>query len=722
MLRKLLLLICSLSLIKVANFNKENKDIVFSTPTKENILLNPEQGYGYERALEDVGVFSVNKKTGKDINIGVLDSGIPDTFTPFIEGRYDCNGTVAHDHSRLVASIIGGKDGIANDANMYFTYIDSYRTYKDCLDWLILEKKCNIINISKQIGPNYGRYDDFCELTDYYSKKYNVLFVCSNGNYNEHDGVVMQACPASSVNSIAVSANDVSLDSSFFNIKGENYTDDYSGILFGPNIYAPGEAIIGIPYYNSNETNYSSLYTNGSGTSYSAAFVTGIAALLMEEFPEYKHNISQLISVLMNSGNYMLNQTHYCDNEFGFGIINYEKARSISNSSFLLKKGQTEIHKSIKLKKGDTLKVVSNYLINGKISNTIGDVTDVNFGNLVYSLILKNNNTGEIISSSTKSNYKYLEYNDCYGGDYTLSIYSNGNENIGFSFCVKDELPSLSVNDLYLDVCPTLSFNNDLKSDKSYDLYFMNFKGDVIIEKNSLSSSSYTLSKDEWNDLISLRGKEFYSFYIINTEGKKIVSKPLVILEPSNYKNKIQIKPNEWGFSNQYYFETNAKSSEEIKIKRGDFEIISKRLRCGYIENSYIVLSPIRKNAGKAYLELRFNLPVYSYMFGITTWGTKEKIYNTNYSGFVEELDKNGNWHQSLDLINDISLSKNFYKVDRYECYAMNEGIYGLRFVVNGPATGTTNKGRICLDDLVFNCDPFNKSFISTYYESIGAY
>ena len=70
--------------------------------------------------------------------------------------------------------------------------------------------------------------------------------------------------------------------------------------------------------------------------------------------------------------------------------------------------------------------------------------------------------------------------------------------------------------------------------------------------------------------------------------------------------------------------------------------------------------------------------------------------------------------------LNDIHLSNNFYHVDMYSSFTKQSGIYGLRFIVFGPATGYRNKGRICLDDIVLSPDYNNRNFLSSFYESIG--
>ena len=78
------------------------------------------------------------------------------------------------------------------------------------------------------------------------------------------------------------------------------------------------------------------LFASGkSGTSFSAPMVTGIVALLMEEFPALKFNPSLVKSALQNGCVKLLSQVDYFDEQCGFGLVNYQNARSyLSNSQY----------------------------------------------------------------------------------------------------------------------------------------------------------------------------------------------------------------------------------------------------------------------------------------------------------------------------------------------------------------------------------------------------
>lgn len=132
-------------------------------------------------------------------------------------------------------------------------------------------------------------------------------------------------------------------------------------------------------------------------------------------------------------------------------------------------------------------------------------------------------------------------------------------------------------------------------------------------------------------------------------------------------------------------------------LSKSGLTITTERLRCGYIENSYINLSPRRANAGYAYLEMDFNKPVYSILYSLGFWNSSENLDGTA-SLFIK--DANDNWSKSQDLL-ALQLNTKGQGLKRYSQYFAN-GIYGLRFECTATATGSRNKGRLSIDDMVF--------------------
>ena len=125
--------------------------------------------------------------------------------------------------------------------------------------------------------------------------------------------------------------------------------------------------------------------------------------------------------------------------------------------------------------------------------------------------------------------------------------------------------------------------------------------------------------------------------------------------------------------------------------------ITTDRLRCGYIENSYVVLSPRRENAGRAYFEMNFAKAVYSFMYRACLWSSKENI---DGAAVIQVKDILGNW----TTLKDIPLSQLKTKANGLTQFVeqTSSGIYGLRFEITSTATGTTNKGRFWIEDIVF--------------------
>lgn len=328
------------------------------------------------------------------------------------------------------------------------------------------------------------------------------------------------------------------------------------------------------------------------------------------------------------------------------------------------------------------------------------------------------------ITIENKPHTFYEFINDLYDDGYNR--YDLGTLLAKYSIAVSN----ITISNNYLDECPTFTWSTDKGSDylhyNNFDLVFLNPMGQEVLRKNNIittgETGSYTLTKSEWASIISVYGRTYYAYIVarqtLSFTSGNYYSELFEFSEPDDFNRKVQIKPNEWGFEPQYFFESNKEGHTTTTITDHGLTINTNRLRCGYIENSYVILSPKRENAGKAYLELYFDKPVYSYMFGITLWNNKEGLSSADCTAVVEVMDANGNWSIDMDLFRDLpnGFSIKTQQIDRYEIACRN-GIYGLRFVMTSPATGDRNKGRLCLDDIVLNTDPNDLWFISTFYE-----
>lgn len=277
----------------------------------------------------------------------------------------------------------------------------------------------------------------------------------------------------------------------------------------------------------------------------------------------------------------------------------------------------------------------------------------------------------------------------------------------------------------YLDSLPKFKWSKDSGClslpYNEFDLLFFDKYYRSVLKIENIHSDEYTLTSEELATLIRKCG-DYYSVSVVSRETSfcqsgSYYSELFEFRLPYYYSNTSYIKPSDWGFEPQYFFTTNKWKQTSTPLTRGALTITHDRLRCGYIENSYIVLSPKRKNAGLAYLTLNFDKPVYSYAFGVAVWSTlvSEGLSSSTCTAKIEALDANGVWREELDLLNDVTLSSRTQQIDKY-CTFCSQGIYGLRFIVTAPAVGNNNRGRICIDKILLNTNPDDPYFIDYLY------
>lgn len=693
--------------------------------------------------MADIGVFPDRKYNGDGIKIGVIDEGVPNINTNLDLSKTTFHGTTQSNHTFKVSSVLGGKTGVSKNSNLYFASKTDYDIF-ECLDWLISTANVNIINMSagENVKGGYsGKYDATTDYFDYLIKETKVTIVCAVGNIGQVDHISM---PATGLNVIAVGGCDYQQKRAFKSAFTIN--DEYQNYIKKPNFLAPGKNIYGVK--NVSEAL--------DGTSYSAPLTTGIIALLMQEYPYLQSHPELVMSLLDNSCNMGNGQIDSWEREFGYGIVNYQNARLSygkmikSNISNYVSNNALLATKIVNIPINSTFKITGNILFNSIYgTNREGHQNDelVNEAKLQCSkirVVLSDMEDNEIISKSNYGNLADLRYtNTSTNTDFQIKIYLDGSKLTDdieeYSFSYSNSADSFVSNVYvdsgnYLDELPTFKFNVLNKPKNTflykYKLVVANYRNDILMTKTDVNEESgYTLTKQEWRNIIDSVGNEYYAYSIYyNPNGEQIYYSSntcTTIHDPCDYNHKIQIKPYEWGFAQRYYFK-NEISDDKVETERerrytqfikNGLTINTDRLRCGYIEKSFIVLSPLRKDAGEAYLTLTFDKPIYSYMIGVTAWSVKESLYSNGLAAIIETMDENGVWSESLDLINDIILPNSRSMVDRYMSFS-SEGIYGIKFYMTAPAIGDRNKGRICIDDIVLSDNPNDTDFLTTFYEA----
>lgn len=145
----------------------------------------------------------------------------------------------------------------------------------------------------------------------------------------------------------------------------------------------------------------------------------------------------------------------------------------------------------------------------------------------------------------------------------------------------------------------------------------------------------------------------------------------------------------------QYYF---YEKNKKIYLMTGE-SFMTRRKRCGFIDEQYLVLSPNKKDAGEAYLEFVFDEDISGIDYSICFWGRAEGMYEfmgdyvhiEYWTGESFSLAQNINLEQLSCDKNDMThLSIRFSKpVKRFRIYAFKKD-----------AIQSWNRGRVVIDDI----------------------
>lgn len=213
---------------------------------------------------------------------------------------------------------------------------------------------------------------------------------------------------------------------------------------------------------------------------------------------------------------------------------------------------------------------------------------------------------------------------------------------------------------------------------------------------NDITDNFYKPSIKEWELILSGTDGDFYWAiegcatidYLTGpyvSEFKKLVKPNVYLLTQDSY-----------GFEPQYFF---YEKNKEIIIN--DLIINTSRLRTGYIENEYIVLSPKRKNAGTAYLEYSLNKKIYALGAELCFWSGIEELNNYNGTCSLQYKNENGEWVTLADFLNGYIISTNRL-MPTYLLFTFEVPVNEIRFIATAYPEGDRNKGRLCVGNISF--------------------
>lgn len=231
----------------------------------------------------------------------------------------------------------------------------------------------------------------------------------------------------------------------------------------------------------------------------------------------------------------------------------------------------------------------------------------------------------------------------------------------------------------------------------NFNLKFYNNSGRNYFSINNISQTSYTPFFDEWKIILS--GSKQYFYWSVECYATNELKTGTFISEfhKVTMPSVLEINQTEYGYEPQYFF-----YEKRNTINKNDLIINTKRLRTGFIENEYIVLSPRRQDAGKAYLEFSLNKKIGAISLDLAFWSNNEGLSKHNGTCYLQYKNESGEWVNHVDLLNDYNLPTDRNKPMTITAY-FEKPVQDVRIVSTSIyPTGTRNKGRICLGKTKF--------------------
>lgn len=409
----------------ISNLNCSNnvENVIINYIDYDDATINDSDlstNYPLSEAFEDIGVSDLTY-SGDGIRVGTIESGTPNSTANLKSDKFTRLSSTSTPHSTWVTSIIGGNSGIAEDVHLYCIGLRN-NSFTACVNKLIDDCEVNIINMSCGMNQN-GIYDKYCAYIDYIISTTGCTIIKSAGNNGDDTSLV--SSPGCGMNVITVGSISANQNVSYF-----SSWDTNNSYLYKPDMVAPGEYISNVP----------NISGGNRGTSFSAPMVSGIVALLMEEFPVLKINPSLVKSALHNGCIQLSSQNLYFDEQCGFGVVNYQNSRNyLYNSQYNNfniptngSNGNIISSYNVNIPASTKIEINVNWMINSS-EVTTGDAAYIPTYTRCYIKLYDIESKTYVKTSTTDSNILFLSYinNSSINKQYRIDIVIKGEKATG---------------------------------------------------------------------------------------------------------------------------------------------------------------------------------------------------------------------------------------------------------------------------------------------------
>ena len=337
--------------------------------------------------------------------------------------------------------------------------------------------------------------------------------------------------------------------------------------------------------------------------------------------------------------------------------------------------------------------------LNGEKNTRFADSITVNFGNGSNGNITKKvwKSTIPKIYFETKSylyDWAILEFEEDVGKDvgwfdleYQYSVLGDTVYTCGYPADFKNS------NDVLM-MCETsgiiLGFEGENVYKTTLDIQGGQSGSPILIKKDGAFSAIGILGYSHLHDY---SGGPFINLLI----------KAMQISFAREYENRINwIEPKDYSFDDAYPIDERTMNNYCLSTI-GSFSFQTKRFRTGYIQNEYIVMSPIKTGINEAFIEYKFDFNISRIEVALSHWRELSNELLSTSTGKAELQIKVGNeWIIYKDLLSDeINLSRDREKPNYYRFY-FEDNIKEFRFYASifEPINVERNKGRICIGNM----------------------
>ena len=232
-------------------------------------------------------------------------------------------------------------------------------------------------------------------------------------------------------------------------------------------------------------------------------------------------------------------------------------------------------------------------------------------------------------------------------------------------------------------------------------------KNKQAIFSTTTNEKSYTLTIAQWQTILNdPLASNYYVYLQLDSNTYPYWDDFWSIKsfkQPRNYSEDVfYIDPGEYGFADAYPSDYSTENNYLLHNVRG-LQFATRRYRTGYIQNEYVVMSPIRKGFNKAFIEFKFGVPITKIEVELSHWREFSYEWLSSSTGTATvDAFINGSWVTKFDMLSSTANLPTNRSNSRI--YTINFGtpVYNFRFYSNSFATNTNNnnRGRICIGTL----------------------